>query len=253
MGEWLLKSQPPERNFLTDYEQLCLHIKPADVLIVEGQSRASRIIKRITQSPWSHAALYIGRKTEINDPELLKLLETHYTGSEKAQLLIESEIGRGTVITPLSAYNDYHIRILRPTWLEQSDVHKVIAYTFSRLGGNYDVRHLLDLARFLFPWGFYPRRWRSSLFQHNALKPTEDICSSMIADAFQSVKYPILPLIKKGDIHHLELIKRNPRLFTPSDFDYSPFFNIIKYPIFNLSEKKGYANLPWVTGKFDDN
>ena len=68
----------------------------------------------------------------------------------------------------------------------------------------------------------------------------------MIADSFQSVQYPILPFIQKNGKNQLELIQRNPRLFTPSDFDYSPFFSVIKYPIFPLSAKKKYVNLPWV-------
>ncbi len=114
-----------------------------------------------------------------------------------------------------------------------------------RLGRKYDLRHIFDLARFLFPWGLFPRRWRSTLFQHNALKPTEDICSSMIADAFHSVDFPILPLVKKDEEDNLELIQRNPRLFTPSDFDYSPYFNVIKYPIFKLGKDYTSHQLPW--------
>ncbi|PJD94134.1 MAG: hypothetical protein CK424_00850 [Legionella sp.] len=120
------------------------------------------------------------------------------------------------------------------------------------MGKKYDVRHLLDLARFLFPWGLFPRKWRSTLFQHNAMQPTEDICSSMIADAFQSVHYPILPFIHEGNRNQMELVKRNSRLFTPSDFDYSPFFSVIKYPIFPPDTLKGYAHLPWDETKISD-
>ena len=41
------------------------------------------------------------------------------------------------------------------------------------------------------------------------------------------------------------LYQRNFRLYTPSDFDYSPYFEIIKYPIFELSEQSMYRDLPW--------
>lgn len=112
-------------------------------------------------------------------------------------------------------------------------------------GRRYNTRHLLDLARFLFPWGLWPRKWRSVLFQHNALQPTEDICSSMIADAFQSIRYPILPLVREDHQNVLELVRRNPRLFTPSDFDYSPYFDVIKYPTFPLKTEGDYQNLAW--------
>ena len=70
----------------------------------------------------------------------------------------------------------------------------------------------------------------------------------MIASAFTSIKFPILPLIREDKNHQLEMIHRNPRLFTPSDFDYSPYFSIIKYPIFPLSGHGPYRDLPWHEG-----
>jgi hypothetical protein len=35
-------------------------LRPADVLLVEGNTRISTAIKHLTQSTWSHAALYVG-------------------------------------------------------------------------------------------------------------------------------------------------------------------------------------------------
>jgi hypothetical protein len=35
-------------------------LQPGDVLLVEGNSRISGVIKYLTQSTWSHAALYVG-------------------------------------------------------------------------------------------------------------------------------------------------------------------------------------------------
>lgn len=252
IGGWLLQQEPPQRTYLCDFNQLCSKIHPADVLLVEGRSRASRIIRHVTQSPWTHAALYIGRLQDIQEPSLYKHINEYYDGPPDRQLIVESELGLGTIISPLDKYKEDHIRILRPEWLEQKDVFCVISYALRGLGKRYDVRHLLDLARFLFPWGFFPRKWRSSLFQHNAMQPTEDICSSMIADAFQSVHYPILPFVHEGNMHQIELVRRNPRLFTPSDFDYSPFFSVIKYPIFPPHTLKGYANLPWNENQLSD-
>jgi hypothetical protein len=66
--------------------------------------------------------------------------------------------------------------------------------------------------------------------------PTRAICSTLIAQAFQSVKYPILPHIEhpetaagsagysRHEIHHI----RHYSLFAPRDFDVSPYFRIIK-------------------------
>ena len=44
----------------SDPEQLRGLIQPGDVLLVEGNNRISGIIKYLTQSTWSHAALYVG-------------------------------------------------------------------------------------------------------------------------------------------------------------------------------------------------
>lgn len=67
-------------------------------------------------------------------------------------------------------------------------------------------------------------------------EPTKAICSTLIAQAFQSIRYPILPEVVKEmiddpacrdcvrDIHHI----RHHSLFTPRDFDVSPYFEIIK-------------------------
>ena len=40
--------------------QLSAALQPADVLLVEGYLRISTAIKYLTQSTWSHAALYVG-------------------------------------------------------------------------------------------------------------------------------------------------------------------------------------------------
>jgi predicted CoA-binding protein len=246
LGRWLLQEDPPHRGYLCDFNHICHSVRSVDVLLIEGRSRASKTIKQVTQSPWSHATLYIGTLQEIEDPELQALIKKHCpVANPTTQLLIETEIGFGTMISPITKYQPDHIRILRPRGISHADMQKIISFCILRLGRKYSMRHLFDLARFLFPWGLFPRRWRSSLFQHNAQKPTEDICSSMIADAFHSVNYPILPLVQETSNKDLELVQRNPRLFTPSDFDYSPYFDVLKYPLFPLGKEGDYQNLRW--------
>lgn len=248
VGLWLLQESPPRRGYLSDFDQISQVIQRADVLLIEGRSRASNIIRHVTQSPWSHAILYIGRIDEITDPTFHRIVERNSKYPPETQLIIESELGLGTMISSLEKYRYDHIRILRPRGLSQDAVPQVVNYAISRIGRSYDVRHLLDLFRFLFPWGLFPRRWRSSLFQHNALQPTRDICTTMIANAFHSVHFPILPIIRKNEAKEVELIERNVNLFVPSDFDFSPFFDVIKYPILPLDEQGEYKNLNWRPG-----
>jgi len=243
---WLTKERDLGDSIpLCDYEQLTYEIKPCDVLLVEGRSRVSNVIKVVTQSPWTHAALYIGRLSDIEDEYTRKNIQRHYTGDENQPLILEALMGAGTIIEPLEKYKDDHVRICRPKTLSRQDASKVVSYSTRHLGFEYDVRQLLDLARFLFPYSILPRRWRSSLFQHNAGAPTRAVCSSLIAAAFSSVHFPILPVIQRSEEGELKLFKRNFKLYTPPDFDYSPYFEIIKYPYLGLDELSIYRKLPW--------
>jgi hypothetical protein len=245
MTNWLIRGRKTSHVPMCDFDRLKYEIRPADVILVEGHTRASEVIKTISQSSWTHAALYIGRLYDISDPTLRAKVQEAYKGDPNEQLLLEAELGLGTVVVPLSKYQHEHLRICRPKSLSPTDALKVVAYCVGCLGGEYDVRGVLDLARFVLPWSIMPRRWRSSLFEHNAGSQTKTICSTLLADAFTHVKYPILPFIDRSESGEIKLYKRNTRLFSPRDFDYSPYFDIIKYPYLGLDDISMYRDLPW--------
>ena len=66
--------------------------------------------------------------------------------------------------------------------------------------------------------------------------PTRAICSTLIAEAFQSIRYPILPIVDLRPAESAEcpacidevLAIRHHSLFTPRDFDVSPYFQVVK-------------------------
>jgi len=242
---WLRHKRALPHTPLSDFEKARHEVRMCDVVLIEGRSRVSEVIKLITQSTWSHAALYIGRMHDIEDPLLRDSLRQHYMGTPDTQLIIESELGVGTVVRPLTSYECEHLRICRPRGLDYRDSQKVIRYSIGRLGTSYDVRQIFDLARFLFPWFIMPRRWRSSLFSANPGKSTQTVCSTMIAEAFGSIAFPILPLVKRTEGNQVKLYMRNPKLCTPSDFDYSPYFDIIKYPFLDFQEYAEQRLQPW--------
>lgn len=247
---WLVVEREPAETSLSDFERLRLEIRPGDVILVEGRGRVSDVIRWITLSPWTHSALYIGRLQDIEDPHVKERIGTAYQGDSDDQLIVESLLGQGTVINSLEVYRRDHLRISRPQGLSSDDAQKVIAYAAGRLGQDYDVRQILDLARFLFPWSILPRRWRSSLFEHSAGTETRSVCSSMIAQSFMEVRFPILPVVQRTDSGKLRFYRRNFRLFTPRDFDFSPYFEIIKYPFMAVDEGAVYRRLPWDTEGF---
>ncbi|WP_196138107.1 YiiX/YebB-like N1pC/P60 family cysteine hydrolase [Aliikangiella sp. G2MR2-5] len=245
LESWLNYERPPARFPICDFGKLSYGVRPGDVVLVEGRSRVANVIRVITQSRWSHSALYVGRIHDIRDESRRNQLLEHFNATPDQQLLIEGILGKGMIVTPLTDYAKDNLRICRPSSLSASDAQAVINYTIDRLGVGYDVRQLFDLARFIFPWRILPRKWRSSLFTRNPDILTKTVCSSLIAEAFYSVQYPILPLFRRIGKDGVELIPRNTRLYTPADFDYSPYFDIKKYPFFGTSGVSPYRNLPW--------
>ncbi len=67
----------------------------------------------------------------------------------------------------------------------------------------------------------------------------------MIAEAFARVRFPIIPVIHQDEDGKLTLIRANSKLITPRDFDNSPYFDVIKYPIIDFDELGIYRKMPW--------
>ena len=69
LTKWLTKDpeHPSESVLLLNFDRLSYELRPGDVILVEGRSKVSEVIKMTTQNPWTHAALYIGRLYEIED------------------------------------------------------------------------------------------------------------------------------------------------------------------------------------------
>ena len=244
--DWLTAQPNDHRLSPNDFDVISEKIQAGDILLVEGRTRVGGMIKTITRSPWSHSAICIGRLDEIEDLAVREIVHKFYDGPVDEPMLIEAEIDRGTVITPLNFYRNFHVRIAHPIGLSEMDARRITAFMVSHLGDSYDVKQLLDLARFLFPWWtIVPRKWQSSLFEHNAGQATKNVCSSLIAEAFSRVGFPILPLVERSDEGQLRFYPRNPKLFTPRDFDYSPFFKILKYPLLKETPEGYYRILRW--------
>ncbi len=241
----LLKPRVLATERLMDFARLEEEIRSADVLLVEGRTQVSQIIQIVTHSRWSHSAICVGRldefKHHLADTVDIDLLDPN------AIYLIEAELGKGTVLTPIDHYEGFRLRVCRPAGLSREDQNRVACYVIKRLGTEYNVRQLADLARFMFPYGVLPRKWRSTLFEHNAGPETKIVCTTLIADAFQAVKFPVLPIVSEDTTGESRLFKRNARLFAPSDFDISPYFQILKFPMYSIeeSELRYYHHLPW--------
>ena len=72
------------------------------------------------------------------------------------------------------------------------------------------------------------------------------ICSALIAQAFETVRYPILPKITKleSEAARQEILEiRHSSLYAPRDFDISPYFEVVKPTIVRGFDYKAMA---WV-------
>ena len=202
----------------SDPEALRAALQPGDVLLVEGNNHISGVIKYLTQSTWSHAALYVG---PIGD---------RATADGEPLVLVEANIGQGVVAAPLSKYARFHTRICRPTQLDDEDRARVCAYAAERIGFDYDLKNIIDLMRYLCPMPV-PQRWRRRMMALGSGHPTRIICSALIAQAFEAVGYPILPKITRLDSEaaRREILEiRHSSLYAPRDFDISPYFEVVK-------------------------
>jgi hypothetical protein len=220
----------------SDPDALRQSLQPGDVLLVEGNNHIAGVIKYLTQSTWSHSALYVGP------------LPGRTTADGEPHVLIEANVGEGVVSAPLSKYLRFHTRICRPVGLTEADCAVVCAYAVERIGFAYDLKNIIDLLRYLLPLPA-PQRWRRSLIALGSGDPSRLICSALIADAFTVVRYPILPKITlAGSQQALEQILeiRHSSLYCPRDFDISPYFNVVKPTIrqgFNYKALQ-WADLP---------
>ncbi len=220
-------------------EQLRTTLQPSDVLLIEGNQRFSVAVKYLTQSTWSHAAMFVGDITEMSGENV------------EPPMLIEADLENGVHAVALSKYEGFNTRICRPVGLLAEDVQKVVKFMVDSIGMGYDLKNIVDLARYLIPTPPVPTRWRRRMLSLGSGDPTRVICSTRIAQAFQSVRYPILPHVQKLTTQQTEeyqytqeeiLHIRHHSLFTPRDFDVSPYFNVIKPTV---NQGFNYKQLVW--------
>jgi hypothetical protein len=242
-----------QRRIPNNIDNLKKHVRPGDVLLVEGKSRLSQIIKYLTQSSWSHSGIYVGDRLRGERHPGGERYEDLY-GEDARHLVLEADLASGVSAVPLSKYTDYNIRVCRPYCIRDEDMERVVSEVIAHSGDRYDQRQLLDLGRYLTPFHLLPARWRRKVFFAGESDSRSVICSGLIAQAFVRVRYPILPVLpgsmreeQQEGLHPWGPRMRSvhPRLVLPRDFDLSPYFRIVK---FNSVEEGpiDYQALEWL-------
>ena len=205
----------------SDPERLRTIIQPGDVLLVEGNNRISGVIKYLTQSTWSHAALFVGP------------IDGAYEPNGEQHVMIEANIGEGVVTAPLSKYYAYHTRVCRPVGLSYEDRETVCRYAINRVGFGYDTKNIVDLMRFLIPTAD-PAEVAAADDRHGLRRPDPDhlfgtdragLRGGALSDPAEGARpggQPQGP--RRAGSSHI----RNSSLYMPRDFDISPYFSVVK-------------------------
>jgi hypothetical protein len=231
------------------------------VVLVDGDQRVSQAIKYLTMSSWSHSAIYVGDALLRRDAAMRADVQRRF-GREAKHLIVEALVDKGVVVSPLVKYIDLNVRICRPAGLKPHDCETVLDYVIARIGLPYDRRNFWDLTRYLLPFHMIPSGLKEDALHFGSGRETETICSSLLAEAFGKVRFPILPVPLRRKPHTVGarlrqqilgrptrraysglLRARHPTLCVPRDFDLSPYFEIVK---FNARDAAfDYRRLEW--------
>lgn len=211
---------------------------PASGRLIAGRGRLARQRsgQNLTQSTWSHAALYVGREAGLADPQ---------------HCFVEADLVEGVRSVGFEEYAHLHTRICRPVGLSADERERLVRFAVAQIGRRYDLTNVVDLVRYLLPTPPVPVRFRRRMIGLGSGDPTRAICSTLLAEAFQTIRYPILPSVESGRIDDREVRNasqeqwrvRHHSLFTPRDFDASPYFQIVKP---TLERGFDFHTLKWI-------
>jgi hypothetical protein len=186
-------------------ESLAGVLRRGDVLLSEGNTRDSILIKRLTGSPWSHVSMYVGPLDDGHDP----------------RCIVEADIAAGVRSIRLSELDALNVRVLRPASLDSTKRSRLAEWVTSRIGSEYDHAHALLLGRRLLR---LPLRRRTGPSSSTATSTaTRFICCSLLAHAFASVGLAIAPVRTCPDATACA----DPASITPGDFEQASVFEVI--------------------------
>ena len=228
--------EAPRRNYektiINNMENLYRVIRKGDVILVEGNSEISRMIKLFTQSSWSHSALYVGDKLVIKGDVRGGSIIDQFR-NDTHHMIVEAFTGTGVTAAPIRKYQDYNIRVFRPYGILPQDIDSVVSEVIGNLGKQYDHRNIIDLGLLLLPPLLNPFKRRTIHACLGNCNEFQVICSGMIAKAFQRVGYPIIPALspipmdassEQHNPYGASLIMRHYSQIMPSILTLAPIF-----------------------------
>jgi uncharacterized protein YycO len=149
-----------------DVRSLSGLLRPGDVLLTDGNTRAAALVRRVTRSPWAHVSIYVGPLDAGDDP----------------RCIVEADISAGVRAVPLSEFKGQRARIVRPLGLNEADRQRLTEWLVSHIGAPYDLAHAWALGR---------RFLKLPAPRTMVQDAKRFICSSLLVQAFLFVGHPI--------------------------------------------------------------
>jgi hypothetical protein len=186
-------------------ESLATRLRRGDVLLSEGNTRVSRLIKRLTGSRWSHVSIYVGPLDEGSDP----------------RCVVEADMAVGVRSIRLSELGAVSVRVLRPASLDSTKRNRLVEWVTSRIGDEYDHAHALLLGRRLLRLA--PRTRPAASASTATGTARRFICCSLLVHAFASIGLAIVPGRACPDAEECA----DPSSITPGDFEKAAMFEVV--------------------------
>ena len=207
-------------------------------------------------SSWSHSALFIGDALLRRDPATRAEIQRRF-GRESRYLIVEALVDKGVVVSPLRQVRRLqHPHLPADRAAAGRSARSCSDYVIARIGSH--VRPPQLLRPDALPAAVPPdsrRDLREDALHFGSGIATETICSTLLAEAFAAVRFPILPVPvrrkrrARGRALRQQLLgrptrraysgllrARHPTLCVPRDFDLSPYFDIVKFNARELAD-----------------
>lgn len=164
------------------------------------------LVRLLTGSTWSHVSIYVGPLEGGPDP----------------RCIVEARVATGVRAASISEFKGQRVRILRPTGLRDADRHRLVDWIVGRIGDKYDVAHAWALAGRLLRLPLVTRLLPAP--GSIARGATRFVCSTLLAQAFVLVGYPIAATrIAIADAQASE-----HRYVIPRDFEIASGFEVVR-------------------------
>ena len=76
------------------------------------------------------------------------MVDVEVQALDEVKVVVDVDVVEGVRTIPLSAFAGMHTRICRPVGLSEAEIDALVAFMLERRGITYDLKNIVDLARY---------------------------------------------------------------------------------------------------------